>query len=881
MLVACAHPQAANMLLAALPNYAGQPLVPPSKDPVQFVQQLHSHILSAVLPLWSHPKAAYAPAGVLTAMIRVLQTCSAGPSHASLVLRYQQQGRPVQRVQPAPDPQMVTTITEMGFSQARAEEALRRVGANSVELAMEWLISHPEEPAAPAAAGGAAAGGAAAAAGGAAAAGAAAPVVDEEEELTRALLASLSVVGMSPDTVAQRSQQQQRQQQQEQEQEQESQPPPAGAADGSPTAAQATSAEEVTTPQATQRPLVQPGAPMPRGAAAAASAASSSHTADSPSSAGTGIPAPAQLVDGAVRLVAASPSTAFSIADLLLTIAQREEGKGREALVGRLMDACLPPAPAADPAAASSSAAAAAVFPPPGGDVLTPARLLLLLLTKDGSSRKVAAKLGLVARSLLQLEQWQVGYRADVEAYERGPAQQGQSADADAAAAVRKLEVPVWVEASLMLLDLMVTTTLRTGSTNPAAAAAARVAAARAAVAAAAEALPRPAAAAAAAPEAAAADAGAAAAPAAAGVDVQMEDQPGAAAPAPAEADAAAAPAAEEASTPQTTPRPVVQPGAPTLGMAPAAAAVGTAVLDTPPPNLAASAAADAAGIKLPAELSQLSGLARVLAGWRPCGLLDDAQQRAATSLCLALLQQLHDHADKWEQPATSMFQADGSLPNPSSVTQALLQLLAHLTKRHSNAQQVSKGPAAWQEPCAWHLLAELTVEIVLPASSRQAAQPRLYNAHGCHHITGEVPVQAAHGVCVCSPAAATALPLHAEHHVLPCFACCSAGACCWRAPAAAVAAVGVSVACHQPPRGVHRVHAAPPAGGPCHAGGLDGERDQKHHDHEGRHARPIHWPSLPLQPGQPLVKVGGVCGKPGTSGQARVAVRRLQHACA
>jgi hypothetical protein len=127
--------------------------------------------------------------------------------------------------------------------------------------------------------------------------------------------------------------------------------------------------------------------------------------------------------------------------------------------------------------------------------------------------------------------------------------------------------------------------------------------------------------------------------------------------------------------------------------MAPAAAAVGTAVRDTPPPA-AADAAAVAAGIKLPAELSQLSGLSGVLAGWRPCGLLDDDQQRAATSLCLALLQQLHDHADKWEQPATSMFEADGSLPNPSSMTQALLQLLAHLTKRHSNAQQVSKGPA-------------------------------------------------------------------------------------------------------------------------------------------------------------------------------------------
>lgn len=94
-------------------------------------------------------------------------------------------------------------------------------------------------------------------------------------------------------------------------------------------------------------------------------------------------------------------------------------------------------------------------------------------------------------------------------------------------------------------------------------------------------------------------------------------------------------------------------------------------------------------GIKLPPELAQLSGLSGLLANWRPCGLLDDQQQQTATSLCLVLLQQLHAYADKWEQPRTSMFEADGSLPNPSATTQALLQLLGHLTKRHSNAQQV------------------------------------------------------------------------------------------------------------------------------------------------------------------------------------------------
>ncbi|CAF1725957.1 unnamed protein product [Brassica napus] len=46
---------------------------------------------------------------------------------------------------PPPSETTISTIVEMGFSRSRAEEALRQVGSNSVELAMEWLFSHPEE----------------------------------------------------------------------------------------------------------------------------------------------------------------------------------------------------------------------------------------------------------------------------------------------------------------------------------------------------------------------------------------------------------------------------------------------------------------------------------------------------------------------------------------------------------------------------------------------------------------------------------------------------------------------------------------------------------------------------------------------------------------
>jgi hypothetical protein len=722
--------QATSMMLAPLPNYAGQPLVPPAKDALQFVAQLHSDILAAVLPLWSHPTTCFAPTGVVTSLVRVLQTCAQGPSHASAVLRHTQRGAgavaaaAAARAPPAPDAGMVQHIMEMGFSQGRAEDALRRVGVNSVELAMEWLLVHPEEPPAPAAAAGAApgaaAGGAAAAGAGAGAAGgggggagAASEADREEEELTRALLASLSVVGMSPDAVAQRSSRQQDPQQAGGASTQATDVTIASAEPGSPgvsTANTGTAAagdgaatpvaggsadlDDVTTPQAAPAPVVQPGAPLLRAVAPAAAAVGAAVGAE-PGAGGaaaaageggvdgrmTGIPAPAQLVEGAVHLVAASPSTAFSIADLLVTMAQCDDGRQRAALVTQLMDACLPPAPSSSSAAAGSSSAAAAAaaaaadFPPAGADVLTPARLLLLLLHKDPSSRKVAASSRLVQRSLVMLQNWQARYSAAVAAFEAaGSSANGAPPAAPAARDASSLQVPVWVEAVLLLLGLTVNTQLRqsSSSSSRAAAPAARGGTAPAAVAAAVARFratgERPAPAGAAAP-----DAAAPAAAAAGGDDAAMADQPAAAAAAPGGAAGGAGDTAGAG--------------------APAAAA---------PPSLC-----------LPPELAQLSGLSAVLDSWRPCGLLDDGQQAAATSVCLTLLQQLHDHADEWDQPSISMFQDGGSVPNPSAVTQALLQLLEHLSKRYANAQQVLAAGGH-------KLLLSLPAACLAPSISRQ-----------------------------------------------------------------------------------------------------------------------------------------------------------------
>jgi hypothetical protein len=729
------------MLLAPLPNYAGQPLVPPAKEPLAFVQQLHSNILAAVLPLWSHPQTCYAPTGIITSLVRVLQTCAQGPSHASIVLRYSQgrqgaQAAAAARAPPAPDAAMVGQIMEMGFSQGRAEEALRRVGVNSVELAMEWLFVHPEEPAAaaaaPAAGGAGGAPAAPAAAGGDAGAPAAASEADrEEEELTRALLASLSVVGMSPDAVAQRPNSQQQQGAREAAAAQATDATiatgggaespnastahtggggPAAAATPGSAAAAAADLDDVTTPQATPASLVQPGAPVLGGMApaaavvgtavgvttppaaaggAAAAAAAAVEAEGGGESATTGIPAPAQLVDGAVHLVAASPSTAFSIADLLVTMAQCEEGKQRQALVVQVMDACLPPTPpspdaAGSSAAAAAAAAAAAELPKPGTDVLTPARLLLLLLHKDPSSRKVAASKGLVQRSLAMLTAWQDSYCAAVTVFEADTAAAAGAPLPSAAAAT--LQVPVWVEAVLMLLDLMVTTQVRPSSRSGATAA---DAAARAD-----EALARIRARAQARGAQARGAAGAAAGAEPGGGDVAMADPPAGGA-------AAAAAAAAEG-----------QPAAAAAGGA-AAAAADSGAAGRGAATAAAVPEPAAASSSLPPELAQLSGLQAVLDNWRPCGLLDEAQQQAATSVCLTLLQHLYQHADAWDQPDTSMFQGDGSVPNPGSITQALLQLLEHLTKRTANAGAVLAAGGH-------KLLLNLPAACLAPSISRQ-----------------------------------------------------------------------------------------------------------------------------------------------------------------
>ena len=47
----------------------------------------------------------------------------------------------------SPSPEMTSSIVEMGFSRAQARVALVAIVGQSIELAMEWLLTHPEEAA--------------------------------------------------------------------------------------------------------------------------------------------------------------------------------------------------------------------------------------------------------------------------------------------------------------------------------------------------------------------------------------------------------------------------------------------------------------------------------------------------------------------------------------------------------------------------------------------------------------------------------------------------------------------------------------------------------------------------------------------------------------
>ncbi|CAL0306067.1 unnamed protein product [Lupinus luteus] len=121
-------------------------LFPVPRDPDAFVKMLQSQVLDVILPVWNHPMFSNCSPGFISSIISLVTHVYSGVgdvkrNHSNIVGITNQRFMP-----PPPDETTIGTIVEMGFSRARAEEALRRVETNSVEMAMEWLFSHADDP---------------------------------------------------------------------------------------------------------------------------------------------------------------------------------------------------------------------------------------------------------------------------------------------------------------------------------------------------------------------------------------------------------------------------------------------------------------------------------------------------------------------------------------------------------------------------------------------------------------------------------------------------------------------------------------------------------------------------------------------------------------
>uniref|UniRef100_A0A2P2M8T8 HECT-type E3 ubiquitin transferase n=1 Tax=Rhizophora mucronata TaxID=61149 RepID=A0A2P2M8T8_RHIMU len=121
-------------------------LFPVPRDPEVFVRMLQSQVLDVIVPVWNHPMFPSCSPAFIASIVSLVTHVYSGVgdvkrNHSGV------SGSTSQRfVPPPPDEAAIAAIVEMGFTRARAEEALRRVETNSVEMAMDWLFSHAEDP---------------------------------------------------------------------------------------------------------------------------------------------------------------------------------------------------------------------------------------------------------------------------------------------------------------------------------------------------------------------------------------------------------------------------------------------------------------------------------------------------------------------------------------------------------------------------------------------------------------------------------------------------------------------------------------------------------------------------------------------------------------
>ncbi|KAH7670367.1 E3 ubiquitin-protein ligase HUWE1 protein [Dioscorea alata] len=139
------HLATSSIILSSAKQFLEQPLINSSiaypTTAESFVKIFQSKIVKAILPIWTHPRFSECNLEFVGAMISIIKHVYSG-----VVVRNGSGSVGARAAGPHPDESAISLIVEMGFSRSRAEEALRQVGTNSVEIATDWLFSHPEEP---------------------------------------------------------------------------------------------------------------------------------------------------------------------------------------------------------------------------------------------------------------------------------------------------------------------------------------------------------------------------------------------------------------------------------------------------------------------------------------------------------------------------------------------------------------------------------------------------------------------------------------------------------------------------------------------------------------------------------------------------------------
>ncbi|CAL0307794.1 unnamed protein product [Lupinus luteus] len=116
--------------------------IPLPRDAETIVKVLQSTVLKNVLPVWTHPQFVDCSYEFISTVISIIRHIYSGIEVKSV---NDSSGSHI--TGPPPNETTISTIVEMGFSRSGAEEVLRQVGSNSVDSAMEWLFSNPDETA--------------------------------------------------------------------------------------------------------------------------------------------------------------------------------------------------------------------------------------------------------------------------------------------------------------------------------------------------------------------------------------------------------------------------------------------------------------------------------------------------------------------------------------------------------------------------------------------------------------------------------------------------------------------------------------------------------------------------------------------------------------